>query len=218
MSIYKETGVYEIVDHITGKTYVGQTMYSLGNRRDSHFALLRHHRHWVKPLQDVWDATEGEAISFEVVAVVSDQNIADMLEITWIEHYQSQGLSLNTMQGGKYAGWAGLHLSDDAKRRIGEKNHVHGLGRKASAETKAKMSASQKKRCHSPMTDEAKANMREAQQKGLFSAKLTAEDVRQIRRRRETTNESYSTIAADYGVTAQCINDICLRKRWSHIE
>lgn len=218
MSLYKTTGVYEIVDTRTGRSYVGQTLMNFGDRRDSHFSLLRQHRHWVPELQKAWDIDDGTSIEFLVIVETSDQYVADLLEDAWIRHYQNYGMSLNTMKGGKYQGWSGLSLSESAKKKIGEKNRINSRGKRASAETRAKMSQSQRGKAHKPFSEEAKAKIKAVQQQGLYSAKLTADDVRQIRSRREETNDSYAQIARDYRVSAQCISDICSRKRWSHIE
>lgn len=43
---------------------------------------------------------------------------------------------------------------------------------------------------------------------------LTMEKAQAIRHRRETTGESYPKIARDYGVSAQCIRQVCLRRTW----
>lgn len=57
----------------------------------------------------------------------------------------------------------------------------------------------------------------EGRGEGSARARLTENDVREIRRRR-AAGEIYPTIAADFGITKQAARDICLRKRWAHVE
>lgn len=49
------------------------------------------------------------------------------------------------------------------------------------------------------------------------NAKLTVADVRDIRKRRETTNDSLRTIGRDYGLIPQHIHDIVQRKIWQSV-
>jgi len=52
----------------------------------------------------------------------------------------------------------------------------------------------------------------------VHTAKLTEEKVREIRKRREDTGESYDRIALDYGVSSSVVRAACLREYWSHVE
>ena len=52
---------------------------------------------------------------------------------------------------------------------------------------------------------------------GDAMAKLSPEDVREIRGRRET-GETLVRIARDYGVTMSCISNVARRNTWGHIE
>ena len=45
------------------------------------------------------------------------------MEITLIKHYKSLGISYNITDGGE--GQLGNHLSEEARRKIGEKNREH---------------------------------------------------------------------------------------------
>lgn len=49
-----------------------------------------------------------------------------------------------------------------------------------------------------------------------YNAKLTADDVVGVRKRR-STGESYCSIAADYGVGRKTISDACEFKTWRHV-
>ena len=49
-----------------------------------------------------------------------------------------------------------------------------------------------------------------------YNAKITADDVREIRRRRES-GESQRSIASDYGITRESVSRIVLRRNWKHI-
>lgn len=66
MSIYKQRGIYKIVNHKNNKIYIGYASISLGDRRDSHFACLRNGYHFNKDLQDDFNKYGEENFSFEV--------------------------------------------------------------------------------------------------------------------------------------------------------
>lgn len=51
----------------------------------------------------------------------------------------------------------------------------------------------------------------------VHCAKMTEDDVRDIRALRQATGMQYRQIAKQYGVTDSCIRAICHRKNWKHV-
>lgn len=49
------------------------------------------------------------------------------------------------------------------------------------------------------------------------NAKLTEQDVRDIRRRYATGKVTQEELALDYGMSQACINDLILRKSWKKV-
>lgn len=215
-SVYKRIGIYGIKNTSNNKIYIGKTSMNFGDRWDSHRSLLRNNKHENPYLQRAWNKYGSD--SFEFIIVEECQvNELDDKERYWIKYYKDLNLSYNILDGGDGFNNLGKHLSEETKRKIGEKNRINGLGRKASAETRKKMSESHKG--YKP-TPEAIAKTAEASRRAMQAnpplAKLTPEDVRQIRRLNDEGAKS-KDLAEQFNVSYQCIRDIILGKRWSHV-
>lgn len=63
-SLYKKTGIYGIFNLVTGKVYVGETNMNFGDRRDSHFSLLRNGKHNSKEMQNDFLAVGEDNFEF----------------------------------------------------------------------------------------------------------------------------------------------------------
>ena len=216
-NIYSRIGIYGIKNLINGKIYIGKTGMNFGDRWDSHRSLLNSGKHDNPHLQRAWDQYGQN--NFEFI-VIEDCNVDDLSdrEKYYIKLYKDMGLAYNIHDGGDEGYNHGKHLSDETKRKIGEKNRINGLGRKASDETKLKMSESHTGMKYTPMSEEGKKNIQQAQQKYCEQnpKKLNIDDVIEIRRLHKD-GLKYSEIAREYSVTCQCISDICNYKRWKQI-
>lgn len=234
-SIYREFGIYRITNMITGESYVGQTGVNFGDRWDSHRALLRAGRNDNPPLQKAWNEYGESAFEFAIIESVSDKSLLNSLEIQYISEYRAEDKSYNIADGGDIPYFLGRPLSEDARRRIGEKNRINMTGRKLSAETRKKMSESHLNRV---WTDEQRqrqsensriANtgrvrsaetrelLRKINQENPPSAKITPDDVRNIRRR-YADGETQTAIAKDFELASGTISNIVNRKRWAHVD
>ena len=215
-SVYKRIGIYGIKNTVNSKIYIGKTGMNFGDRWDSHKSLLRNDKHDNRHLQNAWNKYGEDSFEFIIVEECSVEDLDDK-EKYWIKYYKEQNLSYNILDGGDGFNNLGTHLSEETKRKIGEKNRINNLGRKHSEETKKKMSEAHKG--YKP-TPEAIAKTAEASRKAMQAnpplAKLTPDDVRQVRRLNEDGVPS-KVIAEKFGVTYQCIRDIILGKRWSHV-
>lgn len=153
-NLYNRIGVYAVVNKVNGFTYVGQTAMNFGDRRDSHFSLLRNGKHPCKEMQIDFNKYGEKNFEFVVLCDSNSREEIDRFEDLYIKKYKSKGLSYNKVPGGFRQGQKGLHTSDHAKRLIGKKNREHMLGRKASKETKEKMSETRKEKINKMSLDE----------------------------------------------------------------
>ena len=215
--IYHRIGIYGIRNLINGKIYVGKTGMNFGDRWDSHRSLLNNGKHDNPHLQKAWNKYGKDNFEFIVLEDCEIDELSDR-EKYYIKLYKDMGLAYNIHDGGDEGYNLGKHLSEETKQKIGEKNKINGIGRKASDETKLKMSKSHTGMKYAPMSEEGKKNIQQAQQKYFEQnpKKLNVDDVIEIRRLHKD-GLKYSEIAREYNVTCQCISDICNYKRWKQI-
>ena len=229
-SLYKRTGIYAIRNKITGKAYVGQTAMNFGDRRDCNFAKLRHNKHDNHNLQEDFNKYGENNYEFIVLEELSDCSSIDEREKFWISKYKEEKLSYNISEGGK--GALGVHLSDETKRKIGEKNRINMLGRKASPETKAKMSKTRLGKKHSEVTKEKlrqlnlgkkaseetkqKLSLTHAGEKCVLS-KYKKEQILEVRSLYDKGYRDYDYISKVTGVNKSYISAVIKRERWKYI-
>ena len=233
--IYKQFGIYRITNVLDGVSYIGKTGMNFGDRWDSHRSLLNSGSHFNKQLQNAWTEFGEDSFEFQIIESVDDRNALDDLEVFYIAQYREADSCYNVQSGGDH-GNAGIRMSDSAKEKIGEKNRINMTGKKASAETKQKMSESQRarynswtdedRRRHGEMTSrcargykwgsEAKARFSQLQREKPNSAKYTADDIRAIRMRYEG-GETAEALARAFDTSPSYIMSIIKRKRWAHI-
>lgn len=229
-SLYKRTGIYAIRNKITGKAYIGQTAMNFGDRRDCNFAKLRHNKHDNHNLQEDFNKYGENNYEFIVLEELSDCSSIDEREKFWISRYKEEKLSYNISEGGK--GVLGVHLSDETKRKIGEKNRINMLGRKASPETKAKMSKTRLGKRHSEATKEKlrqlnfgkkaseetkhKLSITHAGEKSPLS-KYKKEQILEVRSLYDKGCRDYDYISKVTGVNKSYISAVIKRERWKYI-
>lgn len=233
--IYRQIGIYGIMNLVSGMTYIGMTSMNFGDRWDSHRALLRYGNHSNAALQADWNFYGEENFEFYVVECVdSDENLG-ALERKYIAAWRSMGLCYNVYDGG-IDGAKGRHLSEETKRKIGEKNREHMTGRKASEETRQKMSAAHKAMwAQMPdeerarrgamssqinsgrvWSDEAKQRFADIQKTHPNGAKLTADQVLEMRAKFDA-GVTRKELALEYGVSYMCVRNVVARTRWANI-
>ena len=141
--IYKDKfGIYGIINLLSGDVYVGQTRQKFEKRYWHHQWKLRKNTHDNQHLQKAYDIYGDDYFNFIVIKVTDDVNILDELEIKYINFYRELNHCYNIIDGG--GGRSGVSLTDEHKRKIGEKNRINMAGRKHSSETKRKMSENKK--------------------------------------------------------------------------
>lgn len=233
--IYCTFGIYRISNTINGKSYIGKTGMNFGDRWDSHRALLRSNHHDNPYLQNAWNKYGESNFQFAVVESVSDPSLLNELEIQYIKQYKEAGLSYNIHDGGDGGLNLGKHLSDETKRKIGEKNRVNMTGRKLSKTTRKKMSEAQKRRQYSQSelewrrefsrqlntgrirSEETKEKLRKINQDNPPSAKFTPDDIRDIRQKK-ADGYKLAELAEMYNTSVCYISSIVNRRRWAHVQ
>lgn len=192
-------GIYCIFNNITGDAYVGQTGQTFNKRFLHHRWKLRDGSHDNQHLQNAWNLYGEDNFSFIPLRVVDNHEKLDELEIKYINLYRQMNHCYNIINGGQ-SGHRGFHLSDEQKKKIGEKNKINMLGKKASDETKRKMSNARK----------GKVNLNNNQ------IKLTQELAFEIKSRL-VNGERASDIAQDMGIDYKLINNIMSGNTWSSV-
>lgn len=133
----KTMGVYMIQNMANGNVYVGSSVH-VYHRRNCHYSDLRNKIHRNSRLQKEWDCFGDDQFRFLIVEYVWDKDSLSSREQFWIDsvrpyyNIEPQARSNHTM----------LYTDEAIKQRAIESRREKMIGRKASAETKARMSAS----------------------------------------------------------------------------
>lgn len=208
---------------------------NFGDRWDCHKSQLRGNYHNNPHLQNSWNKYGKDNFEFIVIHnCKNNENVDDvnLLEIEYIEHYKNLGLAYNILDGGDGGFLLGSHLSEETKRKIGEKNRINMTGKKHSEETKKKMSESQKKRFNSWTEEDRKlwakkmsninkgckrsGEFREKMKDNKNGAKYTIEEVREIRRLHEIENKTFLEISKITGIPKPTVYLIATYRRWKN--
>lgn len=213
---------------------------NFGDRKDCHFASLRGGYHINPYLQRSFNKYGEDNFEFIVLYECKDNedtNMVNELEQKYIKLYKDKGLAYNIGDGGDGGHNLGKHLSEETKRKIGDKNRVHMTGHKATNKTKKKMSESQKKRLEKlsdeerkeygrriseyasgyQWSEEAKKNFSKIQQTKPNGAKYDVETVKEIRRLHEKENLTYTEISNLLDIPRPAVYLIATYRRWKHI-
>ena len=139
----KEKGIYSIHCIENNKYYIGQTIDNFENRWWSSKSALKGGYYHLKELQEDWNKYGESSFDFEIIHILKEGENIDDLEVYYIELYKNNYQCYNISLGGQGKGYPlGITRSEEFKKNISEKNRINGIGRKASVETKEKMSKS----------------------------------------------------------------------------
>ncbi len=135
----KICGIYEILNIINGKRYIGQSV-DVYKRYRSHVNKLNNNTHRNTYLQNSWNKYGKESFVFNIIEQC-DVDDLDELEQFYILHYNTcnRKCGYNLDSGGN----SNKRLSDETRRKISESHKKENL----SDETRYKMSQAAKKRC-----------------------------------------------------------------------
>lgn len=232
-------GVCGIKNNVTNMIYVGKTMMNFGDRRDSHFSLLRNNKHWIEQMQNDWNKYGEDNFEFYVIRECKTDEEASQYEIYYIDFYKKQGLSYNTAPGGDACWLLGGHLSEEAKKKIGKKNRIHMTGSKMPETTKKKLSQKGKEnweklsedkkkeriailRENAPVgpmdrNSEAYKKLVERERTHSNAAKYDIETVREIRRLHEVEGKGYTEISKLLDINRITVYLIATYRRWKYV-
>lgn len=148
---YQQThyGIYCIECVKTHLKYIGQTYENFYRRWIFHKWSLKNNRHSNTYLQNSYNKYGSENFKFYTIESFDiyckdtiRKETLDELEKYYIEKYNTFECGFNLTTGGERCTMR--PLSEEAKRKIGEKNKINMLGKKHSEETKKLMSISHK--------------------------------------------------------------------------
>lgn len=131
-------GIYLIRNKINGKTYVGQTSDRFIERYWNHRWKLNNNIHDNKYFQNSWNKYGEDNFEFSILYISDKNENIDDIERCFIKKYNKN--SYNIQLGGQDKTMKNVKMSKETKEKIGAKNRQNMLGRKASIETKDKMS------------------------------------------------------------------------------
>lgn len=161
----KNIGIYQIINLINGKVYIGSSSVNIIQRWRCHKSYLKTNKHQNNYLQNAYNKYGKENFVMELVELVSDKNKVISVEQKWLDKLQP---FTNTNNGYNICKTAGntcdKHHSKDSKLKMSKAkigNKVW-LGKKHTEETKLKMSKSQKGK---KLSEETKQKMSEARSK-----------------------------------------------------
>lgn len=197
---YKDKhGIYAIVNKKSKTIYIGQTRQRFVKRYWHHQWKLRNNTHDNDHLQQAWNLYGEDSFVFIVVDDVNNNSIDELnyLEEKYVGCCKRMGYSYNILDGG--GGRPGVHLADEHKRKIGEKNKINMTGRKASEETKKKMSETRKGQTYLRSTD-----------------KITVDQARQIKQLL-IDGMKPSDIAKNIDVEYKSVNMIMSNDAWKNV-
>lgn len=223
-------GIYMIINKLNGKAYIGKTEDRFIERYWNHKWKLKEKRHENKHLERSWNKYGAGNFEFHVIHRLQESEDINELEKMYIEHYSSNKNGYNMTLGGE--GAPGFYLDENARRVIGEKNRIHGIGRKASEATKQKMSKSSKRlspskktletlrRIHTGkiLSESTKQKLREANTGSKSpAAKLNEKQVEEIKSK-FMAGAKQRGIAEEYNVSLEAIASIYYGRSWVHVE
>ncbi len=139
--------IYKTTNKINGKSYIGQTVHSLRQRKHGHVSAalsVRDTTYFHRALRKYG----SENFSWEILQECDTIEELNQLEIFYIGYYNTFGNNgYNLTVGGK-SGLVGFKHTDESKRKMSEAQK----GKKLSEETKRRMSKVQKNKVVSKET------------------------------------------------------------------
>lgn len=210
-------GIYEIKNIKTGCVYVGQTRQKFVKRFFYHRWQLRKNIHENPYLQASYNKYGEDAFQFSIRVTTENPDELDRLEIEEIEKARKEGACYNILDGG--GGRKGIPLSEERKKELGELNRILNTGKKASEETKKKMSERRKgkKRTKEDMDKTVNTRINSILNGTVYKTqKINSEQAREIKEAL-INNVSYEYLAEKYGITYSNINAIRSNRSWKYI-
>lgn len=90
----QKSGIYKILNLVTGKFYIGSTIMSILKRTDHHKALLRKNKHKNTHLQNAWNKYGEDNFQLEIIEITS-KNVTLIREQFWLDYYKNRDVLYN---------------------------------------------------------------------------------------------------------------------------
>lgn len=201
------SGIYEILNTITGKRYIGSTS-NFKKRWNHHKGRLRSNNHDNRYLQSAWNKYTESAFEFNKILICDIKDLM-MYEQIFLDHFKSyeQAFGYNLSKTAITNGKIGCATSEETRKKMSEsqkgkvrkphtpevckiisethKGNKYNLGRKASEETKKKMSEASLGRKHTPEAIEKMS----ASKKGTKPSPQTIEAIKKANTGRPPANK-----------------------------
>lgn len=134
VGVAMNTGIYKIVNTVTGAVYVGSAALSFRRRWQKHLSYLRRGKHVNPHLQSAWNKYGETAFEFIILEATAPDGLL-ALEQWYIDNH-ARGLGVESYNVAPVAGsMLGFKFSEESKARVG----AFWKGRKKTAEHLAKM-------------------------------------------------------------------------------
>jgi group I intron endonuclease len=177
MNDMNRTGVYQIINQVNNCVYIGSTSQGFGTRWKRHRKQLELGTHHSKYLQRAWNKHGEGAFSFHILEFVDSKDRILQREQYWIDLFlrnkpRTEIYNMSLVAGSRI----GVSVSESSKakisasltgRKMPESQRLARMGKIASAETRAKMSATQSVRNFS---DEHRSRISQSKVGKVFTA------------------------------------------------
>lgn len=231
----KLSGVYQIKNIVNGKFYFGSSN-DINERWSEHKKDLLLNKHNNKHLQKAYNKYGKDVFEYIIIKVCPPvKEILLFHEQLYLDYYYDGGILCynilayaGSVLGYKWTeeqkanrppalGMKGKHHTEESKKKIaanrvyvsGEEHPSHG--RSISEEQKALLSTIHTGKI---LTEEHKEILRQCHKNNKYSAKLTWEQVREIRAKYSTGTVRQVVLAKEYNISFQQISDIVNNKYW----
>ena len=191
---------------------------NFGDRRDSHFSLLRNNKHKNLHLQRAWNKYGECSFEFIIIHELQEKEDINELEIYYINKYKELGLSYNIAPGGEGGVNLGKHLSEETKKKISEE-HKQAWKNLSDEEKKEKIKnfAGCNKGKKMDRDSEAYKNLVIRERTKSNAAKYNIDTVRQIRYLHEQESMGYTEIANKLNMNRHTVYLIATYRRWKYV-
>lgn len=224
--------VYLIRNTVNGKLYVGQTVMTVERRFKAHVNAYNYpKRRYIPLISRALHKYSPENFTYEILEECSSQDHLNEAEIRWIAFYDSIAPNGYNVESG--GGQAPVAESTKAKlrgRKRSEATKEKLRNVKRSEATRAKLREVARHRVTNQKQLDALTRGREVRWgtesrarnpshgESNPNARLTAEEVREIRRLYATGNYSQTELAESFKTKQVTISAITRRRIWAHLQ
>ncbi|MCK9369234.1 GIY-YIG nuclease family protein [Candidatus Dojkabacteria bacterium] len=191
MPIYTRFKIYQFINHVTNKRYIGSTN-NIIKRQQSHVNALLNNKHINKKLQHAFNKYGVESFSFQILDDIINHEELEQKERFWIDYYNSVKEGYNIFYPDKRRSGPGQTTEErklkDREYKIKNKEKYKCTRKKWRQENLDKVKLSQKKWNNN--NEECLNKMRERKNNNRNSRKQTDENYRlNINQRAKETRE-----------------------------